>query len=111
VGGHIKGRQKPLLRQEAKGEKRKQNEPCPDFSACKIALGVGCLGAVLVVSVFLVVSRYLQYRWHAEDANLYGGMWAGGDMVLGVFIFRSKQLDGRLGLIHDLSRPICEPER
>jgi len=44
-------------------------------------------GAVLVVSVFLVVWRYLQYRWHAEDANLYGGMWAGGDMVLGVFIF------------------------
>ena len=68
-------------------------------------------GAVLVVSVFLVVWRYLQYRWHAEDANLYGGMWARGDMVLGVFIFRSKQLDGRLGLIHDLSRPICEPER
>jgi len=29
----------------------------------------------------------LQYRWHAEDANLYSGMWAGGDMVLGVFIF------------------------
>ena len=44
-------------------------------------------GVVLVVSVFLVVWRYLQYRWHAEDANLYGGMWAGGDMVLGVFIF------------------------
>jgi len=44
-------------------------------------------GVVLVVSVLLVVWRYLQYRWHAEDANLYGGMWAGGDMVLGVFIF------------------------
>ena len=41
----------------------------------------------LAVSVFLVVWRYLQYRWHAADANLYGGMWAGGDMVLGVFIF------------------------
>lgn len=41
----------------------------------------------LAVSVFLVVWRYLQYRWHAADANLYSGMWAGGDMALGVFIF------------------------
>jgi len=44
-------------------------------------------GGVLAISVFLVVWRYLQYRWHAEDANLYGGMWAGGDMALGFFIF------------------------
>lgn len=44
-------------------------------------------GVVLAVSALLVGWRYLQYRWHADDANLYGGMWAGGDMVLGVFIF------------------------
>ncbi len=43
-------------------------------------------GVVLAVSVFLVAWRYLQYRWHAQDADLYGGMWAGGDMILGVFI-------------------------
>lgn len=44
-------------------------------------------GVVLAVSVFLVVWRYLQYAWHAQDANQYGGMWAGGDLILGVFIF------------------------
>jgi hypothetical protein len=43
--------------------------------------------AVLAASAFLIVWRYLQYRWHPADANQYGGMWAGGDMILGVFIF------------------------
>jgi hypothetical protein len=43
--------------------------------------------AVLAASTFLVIWRYLQYTWHPQDANQYGGMWAGGDMVLGVFIF------------------------
>lgn len=43
--------------------------------------------AALAVSTFLVAARYLQYRLHPDDANQYGGMWAGGDMVLGVFIF------------------------
>jgi hypothetical protein len=42
--------------------------------------------AVVAASVFLVAWRYLQYRWHPADANQYGAMWAGGDMVLGVFI-------------------------
>src|SRR5258707_15448050 len=43
--------------------------------------------AVLAVSTFLVVERYLQYVRHPEDANQYSGMWAGGDMIVGVFIF------------------------
>jgi len=43
--------------------------------------------AVLAASTFLIVWRYLQYVWHPEDANQYSGMWAGGDMILGVFIF------------------------
>lgn len=43
--------------------------------------------AVVAVSAFLVVERYLQYVRHPEDANQYSGMWAGGDMILGVFIF------------------------
>ena len=43
--------------------------------------------AVVAASAFLVAWRYLQYRMHPEDANQYGGMWAGGDMILGVFIF------------------------
>lgn len=53
----------------------------------KLIWVVAAYGVVLAVSVFLVAWRYLQYRWHAEDANLYSGMWAGGDMILGVFIF------------------------
>jgi hypothetical protein len=43
--------------------------------------------AVVAVSTFLVVARHLQYALHPQDANQYGGMWAGGDMILGVFIF------------------------
>jgi len=42
---------------------------------------------VLAVSTVLVMWRYFQYRWHPEDANQYSGMWAGGDMILGIFIF------------------------
>jgi hypothetical protein len=42
---------------------------------------------VVAASTFLVAWRYMQYRWHPADANQYGGMWAGGDMILGVFIF------------------------
>ena len=41
----------------------------------------------MFASAFLVAWRYMQYRWHPADANQYGGMWAGGDMILGVFIF------------------------
>lgn len=52
---------------------------------------MGCVAAgyaaVLAVSTLLVVERYVQYVRHLEDANQYSGMWAGGDMVLGVFIF------------------------
>ena len=43
--------------------------------------------AVVAASTFLVIARYAQYALHPQDANQYGGMWAGGDMVLGVFIF------------------------
>jgi hypothetical protein len=43
--------------------------------------------AVLAASTFLVVERYLQYALHPADANQYSGMWAGGDMMVGVFIF------------------------
>ena len=42
--------------------------------------------AVLAASTFLVIGRYLQYTSHPQDANQYGGMLAGGDMVIGVLI-------------------------
>ena len=53
----------------------------------KLGWVLAAYGLALAVSVCLVVWRYFEYRWHAEDANLYSGMWAGGDMVLGFFIF------------------------
>jgi hypothetical protein len=53
----------------------------------KLGWVAGGYAAVLAASVFLVVVRYWQYALHPADANQYGGMWAGGDMVLGVFIF------------------------
>src|SRR5438067_13675609 len=43
--------------------------------------------AVLAASMLLVLARYSQYALHPQDANQYSGTWAGGDMVLGVFIF------------------------
>jgi len=42
--------------------------------------------AVLAVAAALIVARYLQYVRHPDDVAAYGGMWAGGDMMLGLFI-------------------------
>jgi hypothetical protein len=52
-----------------------------------LGLVVAGFAAVVALSTFLMVERYLQYVRHPEDANQYSGMWAGGDMILGVFIF------------------------
>jgi len=43
-------------------------------------------GLVLAASIGLVFLRYLQYVLHPQDADQYSGMWAGGDMILGIFI-------------------------
>jgi hypothetical protein len=53
----------------------------------QLGLVVAGYAAVLGGSTFLVAWRYMQYRWHPDDASQYGGMWAGGDLILGVFIF------------------------
>lgn len=63
------------------------NVPIPAAPREKVRWVPAAYGLALAVSVLLVVWRYLQYRWYADDANQYSGMWAGGDMVLGVFIF------------------------
>jgi len=42
--------------------------------------------AVLTIAVGLIVMRYLQYVRHPDDVAAYGGMWAGGDMMLELFI-------------------------
>jgi hypothetical protein len=40
----------------------------------------------LVIAAFLIFARHLQYVNHAADAAAYGGMWAGGDLFLELFI-------------------------
>lgn len=42
--------------------------------------------AVVAVSGALIFARYLQYVTHPADAAQYGGMWAGGDLMLELFI-------------------------
>ena len=42
--------------------------------------------AVLGLATTLVVERYLQYARHPEDATASSGMYAGGDLLLEIFI-------------------------
>lgn len=51
-------------------------------------LGLVAFGYALVVGIaaILIALRYLQYVNHPADAAQYGGMWAGGDVVLEFFI-------------------------
>lgn len=42
--------------------------------------------AVLSVAAVLIVARYIQYVTHPADVAAYGGMYAGGDLMLEVFI-------------------------
>ena len=49
-------------------------------------LGFVALGyaAVLMIAATLLLARHLQERMNPADAS--GGMWAGGDLLLGIFI-------------------------
>jgi hypothetical protein len=40
----------------------------------------------LAIAVFLVLERHQAYVNHAADAAAYSGMWAGGDLLLELFI-------------------------
>lgn len=42
--------------------------------------------AVLAIAAVLIVARYIQYVTHPADVAAYGGMYAGGDLMLEVFI-------------------------
>jgi hypothetical protein len=42
--------------------------------------------AVLAISTLLVFIRHEAYVHHAADAAAYSGMWAGGDLMLELFI-------------------------
>ena len=46
----------------------------------------GAYAAVVAVSAALIFARYVQYVTHPADVAQYGGMWAGGDLMLEVFI-------------------------
>lgn len=54
----------------------------------RVQIGVVALGyaVVLGIATILIVARYLQYVNHPADAAAYGGMWAGGDLILELFI-------------------------
>jgi hypothetical protein len=54
----------------------------------KIQVGLVACGYVMVLGIaaLLVLWRYWQYETHPADAAQYGGMWAGGDLMLEFFI-------------------------
>lgn len=52
----------------------------------RLYLVAGAYAAVIALSAALIVLRYLQYVTHPQDAAAYGGMWAGGDLMLELFI-------------------------
>lgn len=54
----------------------------------KVQLGLVAAGYAMVLGIagILIVVRYFQYVNHPADAAQYGGMWAGGDLVLELFI-------------------------
>ena len=54
----------------------------------RVQLGVVAAGymAVILVAAVLLYMRHMQYVNHPADAVAAGGMYAGGDLILGVFI-------------------------
>jgi hypothetical protein len=52
----------------------------------QLALVGGGYAVVLAISGVLVGVRYLAYVTHPADVAAYGGMWAGGDLMLELFI-------------------------
>jgi hypothetical protein len=54
----------------------------------RVQLGVVAAGyaGVLAIATVLIVIRYMQYVEHPQDVAAAGGMYAGGDLMLEVFI-------------------------
>lgn len=54
----------------------------------KIQIGMVALGYAMVLgfAALLIAWRYWQYESHPADAAQYSGMWAGGDLMLELFI-------------------------
>ncbi|HEV2469173.1 MAG TPA: hypothetical protein VGS78_08260 [Candidatus Sulfotelmatobacter sp.] len=58
----------------------------PDPSRAQLSLVAASYAAVVAVSAALVVGRYIQYLQNPQDVAAASGMYAGGDLVLGIFI-------------------------
>lgn len=56
--------------------------------AWRVQLGLVACGYAMVLGIaaLLALWRYWQYETHPADAAQYGGMWAGGDLMLEMFI-------------------------
>ena len=54
----------------------------------KVQIGLVAFGYVMVfgIAAVLIAWRYWQYATHPADVAAYGGMWAGGDLMLELFI-------------------------
>jgi len=52
----------------------------------KLRLIAAAYAGVVAFSGLLIFWRIVQYKLHPDDADQYGGMWAGGDLMLAVFI-------------------------
>ena len=57
------------------------------YSRLQLRLVAASYATVAAVSALLVYRRYLQYLRYPQDAAAASGMWAGGDLMLEVFIF------------------------
>ena len=57
------------------------------YSRLQLRLVAASYATVAAVSALLVYRRYLQYLRYPQDAAASSGMWAGGDLMLEVFIF------------------------
>ena len=60
-------------------------EPSP--SRLQLGLVAASYAVVGVVSALLIYKRYLQYVRNPQDVAASGGMYAGGDLLLEIFIF------------------------
>ena len=56
------------------------------LSRVQVGIVLSGYAAVLLLSATLVFWRHLQYVMHANDVDASGGMWAFGDLLLGLFI-------------------------
>ena len=55
-------------------------------SRLQLHIVAACYGVVAVISALLIYARYLLYLRNPQDVAAAGGMYAGGDLLLEIFI-------------------------